>query len=469
MSTSIAKAELKSITDFQKKMHVISEKGEEISSLFFRKFVKSTWYSCIPAKLKSYLDGDDVIYEVNNIFHFLLYTYLRFKLPSVRVRPEYKGKVRIRWTHNVGTAPIKNAVFTENDEPYQSFDNVWCDIYAQFYQEKGSGKRKAHNIGVGNVQCMESWTEFLPEYPINVDQPWFYGMDHSLAFPIFYKHSQTRALHRYTYRRRIFDFLCVEMLDDNNEWKSVNKKIKKYVDVNGPSILKIPELWGRYAYVTDPEIAFYKCGTERNFYIRDVVSCDIENPDSYGDNSQIKLDCESPCVAFFWVAENQNAIKKRCFSNYTTDEDDVYSGWDPIKTTTLKYGTLKRWDDMESDHFSISEPRKHFKSSPIEKGYHAYSYAWDSVGCDAEIGITLSNMRAILSCKLGNTNLFYIPQKDLSKENIENENKESDQKVKTTEIIKNPNDPTFITKVRLLVVKRFTVTGADDNYNFHIE
>jgi hypothetical protein len=355
MSVLVAKLELKSLTDFQKEIHTTEDSSEKISSLFYRMFVKSTWHSNILAPLKSSKDGDDVLYEVNPIFHFLFTTYFKYKLPCIRVKPQYKDKVRIRWSHNPGTAPIITGVFSENDDPFHSIDHVWCDIFFQFFQKPGSGKRRLHNQGIGNVGCLENWNTFLPEYPINVEQPWFYSMDHALAFPILYKNSQTKAVHRYRFRKSYFDFLCMEMLNEDKEWIPVNQSQKKYVDVYGSSKFKIPELWGKYAYISPSEIEFYrKCKERQPMYIRDIVVCDIKNKDSYGAVSEIALQSKNPCLAMFWVSENQNAIKNHYFSNYTTNEKDVYEGWDPIYKTSLMYGTNAKFSDMDSDHFSIA-------------------------------------------------------------------------------------------------------------------
>src|SRR3990167_7421414 len=171
MSIQIAKEELNSLTEFQKEIHVTSDLTEEIISNFYKVFTKATWHSSIPMKLKCTSDGEEVVYSVNNSFHFLPYTYMRFVLPPIKIKPEHKGKVRIAWCHNVGTNIVVQASFKEDDDIYQTWDSVWADIHNQFYQYEGAGKRDAHNIGIGNVKCLEEWSEQLPAYPINVDQP----------------------------------------------------------------------------------------------------------------------------------------------------------------------------------------------------------------------------------------------------------------------------------------------------------
>jgi hypothetical protein len=477
MSIQAAKEELNSLTEFQRDIHRTSNMSESIISTFYREFIRSTWYSSIPMKLKCSTDDTETLYSVNNTFHYLMYTYLRFMSPPVRVKPEYKGRVRIAWCHNLGTNIIKQAIFKEDDDTYQKWDNVWADVYFQFYQDGGAGKRDNHNIGIGNVKCMEDWCEYLPPYQINVDQPWFYSMDPALSFPIFYKHSQTRAEHRYTFRRKVMDLLRIQMLSRDGTWKDIPKSGHKYLDINQSACIKTPELWGRYAYITEPEIKWYKCSKTRTLYTRDVEICDTQNPNKYNSIAEIPLHCTNPCLAFFWVAENKDSISNHNYSNYTTDINDLYSGWDPIKSTTLKYGTTTRLDDMDSDHFSIAEPRKHFPSAPSERGYHGYSFAWDSTSYHGDIGIVLSEMKAILHCKIANNNIFT----NVSYTENEEDNEEDGDMVDSPEDIKQKKlsthpkffdeedeqqiTPSFITRARLLVVRKFTIS-SDDNQKY---
>jgi len=483
MSIQAAKEELLSLTEFQKDIHQTSNLSEDIISNFHRAFIKSTWYSSMPMKLKCSSDGEETVYTVNNSFHFLIYSYMRYSLPPVRVKPEYKGRVRIAWCHNVGTTPIQQAVFKEDDDTYQTWDNVWADIYAQFYQDGGAGKRDNHKVGVGNVPYLEEWSEFLPPYPINIDQPWFYSMDHALAFPIFYKNSQTRAEHRYTFKRKVVDLLRVEYLAPNKKWTPTTRNVSKYIDINASATLKVPELWGRYSYITEPEIKWYKCKQTRIFYTRDVEICDTPNPNTYKTTAEIDLHCTNPCLAFFWVAENRIATANHNYSNYTTDNNDIYKGWDPIKTTTLKYGTTVRLDNMPSDHFSIAEPRKHFPSAPCEPGYHGYSFAWDSTNYHGDIGIVLANMNAKLQCRISNNNIFTNTNYDEDDDDDDTDEiaelDDDDEKKKDDELssqkkqddkMSDGNDDTstsFITRARLLVVRKFTITAeGEDKFSF---
>jgi hypothetical protein len=187
-------------------------------------------------------------------------------------------------------------------------------------------------------------------------------------------------------------------------------------------------------------------------------------------------------LAFFWVAENKDATANHNYSNYTTDSTDLYSGWDPIKTTTLKYGTTTRLDNMPSDHFSLAEPRKHFPSAPSERGYHAYSYAWDSTSFHGDIGIVFANMNAKLQCRIANNNIFTNVSYDEDDDDedddeiadsIEDEKEVKSKKqdeLKLADSAVEEVSPSFITRARLLVVRKFTIASeGDDKYKFTIK
>jgi hypothetical protein len=467
MSIQIAKEELNSLTDFQKEIHV-TEEGEEIIMNCYKGFIKSTWYSSLPMKLKCSSDGEEIVYPVDNSFHFLLYTYMRFLLPAIKVKAEWKGKVRISWCHNIGTNIVLRAEFKEDHDIYHTWDNVWEDIYHQFYQSGGSGKRETHNVGVGNVKCLEEWSEHLPSYPINVDQPWFYSMDPALAFPILFKNSETRAEHRYTFRRKVSDLLRIQVVDKGGKWKDVSRikgALAKYIE-NPPLMIKTPELWGRFSYNSEQEVKWHKtCRAERVLYTRDVEICDTTNPTKYSSVSEIELHSTNPCLALFWVAENKDSKLHNNYSNYTTDTNDLYSGWDPIKTTTLKYGTSIRLNNMPSDHFNIAEPRKHFPSAPNERGYHGYSYASDSTN--------FNGLNAKLQCRIDNNSIFadniYDQEEEEKHEEDEGEISESVDVDNTVSVV-DESSPNFITRARLLVVRKFSIlSDGDDKYSFKIQ
>jgi len=475
MENQVTKAEINSLTDFQKSLHIPAHEEEPFMSKFYRIYLKTPWYCSTPLPLKKSEEGDDVIYKLNPTYHYLMYSYVKFNLPPIKVKPDYVSKLRICWCHNVGTNVIKKCSFNEDDIEYQSFDSVWIDDYFQFYMPQGSGKRRNHNIGIGNVPALQDWTDehntTLPYYPINVDQPWYYSMDTALAFPILYHNSQNRAEHRYHYRRKISDLLRMQIYDSKLErWVSVNpKKHMRKLDFGRNTTIQTPNLWGRYAYVTDQEIETHKCKyLPKDIFIKDIVECDLANPNTYGTTAVIPLRSNYPCLAMFWKAQNNDAVELNQYSNYTSNTDVMNEGWDPISMNSLKYSAGYKWHNMESDHFNVAESRKHFLSSPCETGYHAYSFAWNSSNYHGEVGIDLSKLDASLICKIDDNNIYNKGyQSDIDADvNVDQESMDYD--LMTSHPSQEVKGPNFNMRVRLLVLKKLTITKESKNFVFSL-
>ncbi len=486
----IAKDQLSSLTDFQRDMHVLNANDSiEIITPYYKKYIKTTWRSSVITKFASQPDGDEIIYPVNNSFHYLEYTYLTFKLPAIKIKTEWMGKVRICYCHDPGNNIRVISRFREDNDDFQTIDNVWGDIYPQFYQKEGAGKREGHKLGTGIINYVEKWTEdYLPPYEIDVDQPWFYGNDIASAYPIWMKNSLSRASHRYTFRKKVVNLLRVDLLK-NGKWISQKSNLSRYVDIIGPENIGTPELWGRYGYVSDSELKWYnECDDtwvtinegekevkQKVMYTRDIISCDIENTTKYKNTSTKVLKCANPCLAFFWVAENKDATAVHNYSNYTTNTNDVYKGWDPIKWTSFELGKSVVFNKMASHHFSIAQPRKHSPSIPWMTGYHGYFNAQDSTDFNGDIGVVYDDLPAVMNCRIDNNDIYinrYKTEHDIDEDDDDDDKTEVDEPISER---KNSDDkffdlssPNFIVRTRLLVVRKFTVTNRDGVCSFEI-
>jgi hypothetical protein len=470
MEIQATKIELASITEFQKKLHYADSDKDKLYSKFHKEILKVTWYCSSLQQLKITDEGEDVLYKLNPSFHLLCYSYLKFTLPPIKVKSEYRDKFRIAWCHNVGTNIIKFASFKEDDLDYQSFDNIWLDDYFQYYLPQGAGKRRNHKIGIGSVPILEEWTYQLPVYNINVDQPWSYGEDTANAFPILFNHSQMRAEHKYSFRRKITDLLRMQKFDPiTNNWISVHPgSYMKYLSLGRIVSIAKPILWGRYAYINEIELNTYKCGKGKTeFYVKDIIISDSENPNKFNTSATVALESKYPCLAMFWKAENIDASEVNNYSNYTSNTDDINEGWDPISKNTLKYGETCKFKDMDSDHFNISESRKHFPSSPNEAGYHGYSFAWHSNNYIGEVGVTLKGLNTKLICKISDNDIYRMPYKPDMNVNQDIENESFDYMMKEDIEEKVKESPKFVLRTRLLVYKKISISKNETGrYDF---
>jgi len=445
--TSIAKSDFDSISKFQNELHTTTDDTQTIESIFMYEFRKITWYTMIPMKLSPSVGEDDGIsYIVNNTFHYLIYTDMRQQLPAIKVKPEYKGKVKIAWCHNIGSNIFTQGEFLIEDESLNTISNVWCDIYFQAYMTPGF--REHHDKGIGNLPFLEGWNDSLPEYITNVNQPFYYSKSTNLAFPIFLASTQSIIKHKYLLRKKISSLLRMIKTDDEGKtWKQIPYDYSYLDNVTKDQTLKNPELWARYGYISSGEMGATRCHDTLSFYIDDIVTCSNDSAYGYKSTSTVELQSIYPCKAMFWVAENLEATGNNNYSNYTTNSNNLYKGWNPCRKINLKYGDLFRLKEMDADHFDIGEYRKHFPSPPSEPGFNAYSFAYNSASVDGEVGIVFYSLKAKL--------LIDIREYDI--EQTDNNN-----------LIK--NNTQFKTHVILLVTKRLVVEkSSSGNYKFSTE
>jgi len=484
--TSVAKLELNSITDFQKEIHeskmIKNSEGEdvleEISSIFYREFQKSTWYTRIHTKMPcTVMDDDTYVFRANTTFHYLMYSYIAQQYPYVSVKPEFRGQYKICWPHNLAINTINYGRFEVDDTPYNSLDNVWLDKYFEHFMKPGF--REHHNMCVGNVPPLEEWSDVLRPYKTSLHQPWFYSQDPGLAFPLYFCSKDTSVSHVYEMKTFVSDLLrMVRCVEKNGEKVWVEMKDVDFSVLDGVTVrtaLKKPEMWAAYAYVTKNEIEWNtKCNDSQQkvFYINDIVACDQTNTETYGKSVEVDLFCETPCKSIFWAAENMDAKKKRNFSNYTTDSTDIYRGWNPIEHVSLKYGKNPRIKQMETYHFSRMQPWYHFPSPPHVAGHNVYTLADDPMSMDAEVGLVLSKLKAKMFFKLKNPEHFQEskPHCELESETTADEEEYIDSHVSYVDDISESKytSPNFRMRVRLLITKKMVIEKKGDKYEFSI-
>lgn len=486
MSLHLAEEQLDVLSDSQVEMYDIKYGGERDNMFtpFFQEYSRSIWHTVVKSKMDNNTargggsEFHDVNYIVNNNFHYLLKTRMCFTLPAVTVKPEYVDKVRIAWCHNVGINIIVTASFYENDNRYSTIDPVWIDDNMAWFQSPGSGKRNGVNIGIGKVPILEDWTTTerpsLPSYEIDWVQPWFYSEHTFTAFPIFYLGKNCKAEHRYTFRN-LKDLLRVQKLK-GDEWVDLvnRREIDSLVEFSSSTHV-IPDLWADYAFLTKLELVWHKSechGLEdgHSYYIKDIESFDSPNPAVSGSTTENKLSCNNPALAIFWKAENEKAMSNHNFSNYTTNDSDVYDGWDPIKYSTIQTeGKNKIIDRVSSHHVNVGVMDS-FPSAPAEAGYHALSFTHDCKDYDINITLHLGKLQAILLCTLGNTDIYQNIQGTSYKDNYSEKWENSNGSVNSSRSYTNFQNREFYNmKVRVLVCRKFSIRKNKEGFfNFMV-
>jgi len=412
------------------------------------------------------INDGNAVYTPSHEFHYLLSSFFTATFPACKVKEEWRGKVRIAACHNLGLNMIQYAKLMFESKAYQEFDNRWLDVCSQWYSKgTGPGHRESFDRDIGNVKCMEEWSETLPNYPLLVEQPWYYSQSKALAFPLrFCKSAENVPKHHYILRTKVVDLIRVQRLYEG-VWINVSPiKFTTYVDFSKEAIQDI-KFWGRYDHLTKEELAMLDCNTTPQVFLyRSVVAIDTPNDSKYGETPQVTLAVTQPARAMFWMVANKTAETFNCRSNYTTNSNSLYAGWDPIKYNSLEYGSKEKFKAVPSLNFGGHQAREHFPSAPSEQGYHAFSWAETPGGIHGDRDVCLARLDAKFSCLLHDGDIFKVAEREEESEVILTD---------ASEIIvpKNvkKNSPDFRLIVRVEVIRRLTIRKTKDKeYSFEL-
>lgn len=276
-------------------------------------------------------------------------------------------------------------------------------------------------------------------------------------------------------KTKVHEVLRMAKKLDDERWVEMNDVDFSVLDgVKAHTNLKKPEMWAAYSYVRDRYIEYNKncAGDDKKvFYIEDVIACDQPNTDRYGKTICVDLDCDKPCKAIFWKAENVDATVRRNFSNYT-GEVDLYKGESPIERVSLKYGETYRFKNMKNFHFSRMQGWYHLPSAPSTPGHNVYAIADDASSLDADSSLVLGEMKAKMYFKLRNptrTVPVFSTIEDESEDYLESGTSAVSSDVPETRSVVIPS-PNFRMKVRLLVIRKLTIEkDGEDKYSFSLE
>lgn len=416
-----------------------NDKLEPINSRFYRPFMKSTWYSSVSEKMTIISSTDtEVVYKINPVYHYLFYSYMRFHIPKIETTSD---RYQIAFTNEPSTSMVIRASLRQDNIVIQELDEYTININNHFFQTEGAGKRELIRKYSGDNDEMTNWHTMIDKQVLNVEHPWYYSTDHALAYPLLFNEEEPRTEHRYEFRRKISDLLRVRELQQDGVWRVVNLD-QRHINIPIDTQIPIPELWGKYAIISDDEKMEIESECKehyRNFWVKDFISCDPGQTCSFGATVKADIQSEYPCLAMFWSVENRNSYFSNNHSNYTAEVEDPINGFDPIIKCRLKYGNLERIIPSESDHFTISQIRHHTPSAPYKNGFHFYPFSWYPLSNQSDIAIIFdSKMKVVLECLI----------------NEKNTNEEK------TEIasISGGSNMRFKLKVRLMVYKRLTIT-----------
>ncbi|AYV86267.1 MAG: divergent major capsid protein [Solumvirus sp.] len=466
----VSRLELLSLNEYQKSLYHDKEVKGETTTPFYTSYSKPFFNVQTRVKMQGTTEGSVIVYTLPHEHHFLVYTYMVTKFPSIRVHPDYRGRVEICWPHNLGTSHIINGCFSHDTLDIQLIDNLWYDTSGQYLIKPSI--RELYDNAIGNIPALEDWSGHLPAYTCAVPQPFYYTKFPGLAFPIGLCDPKSKITHRFNLRLKIGDLLRMRCRQGKDSpWSEVTPINFNYLEgVTNKSALDTPELWARCASVTKDELSWNQ---ERNIithYIENVISVDSPNPVKSGTAVNLPIETQSACRAIFWVAENVNATKLHNYSNYTTDISSCYRGHDPIKSISLKYGTHAKIDSLESHHNSIIEPMFHAKSAPNMFGFHMSCIGHNIDTTEIDSTLALGALKSMMIINISTPDPFLIVDSKSTDDldYLKKDNKTPERSL-TLMSKTGSTECEYLPKIRLLITRRLIFTLKDGNKNGYFE
>lgn len=528
MDAGVAKFDLSTISKFQEELHGqyegedmenLDTEGTEdetddkrtkqglskVSSIYARPFRQTSWHTQLTSPLICKSGENPFVYSVNNTYHFLKYVYATFQVPAMRLKEAYRKTYQISLPPYVGHNMIIGGHVDVDNSKFGHFDSHVLDVEAQYRHGKN---REHYDMMVGNVDLLTKWSDHIPEYNIQVPLPFDCARDPSHAFPLMYTNTKSTVDIHLNARNKIVDLVRMRKLSERKVkvpelkvidgqnvevfiektetyWKEIPCKTEYIDGINSNGTIKKPEVWARYAYLTDKEVEWWKeCYGKveevtdasnpqepekiklihREYYIDDYISIDADNENSYGETASVSLNGTYPSKKIYFFAENISSRRNRNYSNYTTNTDEQLKGWDPCLKYTLAYGDTKRIDNMDNIHASNVEPFYHEECCPRDIGYHVISFANFANSLDADLGMTMNSVKAKFNVKLGNSDPLLKPV-------VGEENRYEEQdNIYQEEFQKQRNSPKFLLRVRMLVTRKisFVYNKKTGQYKFHV-
>jgi hypothetical protein len=383
--SDVASIEKKSLAD-SPFMWMLHKTDGEISSMMYSDIRKVPWMSYHKSELTQKTQNQNQsVYYPSLMMHYLHYVHLRASIPEIRVKPEYKDRIRICLPHNLMHNLVQRAeieyISNANSDVTTGpgFPGKWLDVYSQYFMSPGTGHLETNHSMVGNVPTMTEWTTYIPKSEIGSVQPYYFEESMRSGMPL-YACKESPPSFRYTFRLKILDLLRIQILDKARDsdgvWKDLtNTKIRSIVieGIDGNSAIEHPKLHGYYGTMSDEEYSWKMTKKKtQSIFASTVIEKTIENPIVAGSTATIHLDTDTPVRAIYFIAQHERAVEINNFSNYTTCPEDFMYGLSPIEKVIHKYSG-KEIITQDAYDLSKMQPRYHAKSCPLEPGYAMYA------------------------------------------------------------------------------------------------
>jgi hypothetical protein len=458
MSKQILNLDRISLSKFQKEMYLPINKEEKVDTRFSTEINKRAQSNHLKVKLDQIpVKEGEVVYTASKKFDSLLKIEAHITLLPIKVKEQYKNKISICYHHNLGHNVLYEGECKIDNDHYGYMDSIYMDINSQYFVRK----RDLYDNMIGNIKFLEEWGSQLPALPLVVPQPYHFSRNTRVSLPILKSISNTITF-EYKIRTKLTDLIKMRV-STKDGYKEIKCNLK-YLDTKNTHI-PVPEMWGRYSEMTDEERNWRKSIDEKTqeprkqvIYIEDIDKNSSKNPIIVGSKETISLAGTAPAKHVFWVA----SLIDSGYSNYTTNRENVYNGWNPCSKTSIKYGSSDRIEECGHEHFDLSEVYDFdWPNTPREAGYNVYTYTFNPIEIQsADTAVVLKECGATLNVLLGDTNPF------LNQDEEEEHYDENDELIPIEALEDNLDESKkdkYILHVRTIVMRKLEVYWSDSS------
>lgn len=245
---------------------------------------------------------------------YLLYTYLRWKMPSIKVKEKYKDLIKICWSRYIAHNIVVKCKCLHSEKEYQTIPQKWFDMHFQFHIE--NDRKKEYRDLIGDVDELTQFTTHLPEWSICFNQPFDFSRDICMALPLSIVKA-TEVSFEYTFDYDISRYLRVMILEkESNKWIEKAFTYQQLLTFCDGIVSRLPQpvLWGRYVKVDhEEETQMQNCVPNHSYVISNFLVPETKNNLSLINcevHEIIPLVSDSPVKKIYWVGENLEAKKK---------------------------------------------------------------------------------------------------------------------------------------------------------------
>lgn len=335
-----AKTEFQSITQQQQRRHSVETKGEEVKSLFSPCFEKVSWHTrhaeSFTASVEIGNSSDTVISEDKKVnysitggkFDILTKVSLVINYPEIKVKESEKEKVRICYVPKLAHKTVKS--FDMHIDSEESFISTMDERVYELQYQLFIRDKKEYRTDIGDIEELKDWTNHLPAFTADFEQPFFYSMAYSQAFPLFLVSDKSQVIHTYVFTH-LKNLIKMQVLDEKTD-KWVDTEFDyKYTNLNEGTNYNTPILNGIFSFITEAEKSNYRCQSKVKYFFDDIVPVEKKTPE--------KIVAGGNCMVNFPIPGNSRYM----VALIKEDEDDkvfVADNKCPVAKTEVYYGGL---------------------------------------------------------------------------------------------------------------------------------